>query len=232
MIDTNYFINGCISGSIGVIASHPIDTIKTCVQKGYGWKYNTLYKGMLSPLYGVGLEKAIVFGVYNNLNNNLNYNKYINTIISGGVSGFCASIIVTPIEKYKILKQLGQYEKIKLNMYFKGINATFTREIPGFSIYFTTYEFLKSNYPNTYLNCFLFGSISGLLSWIFIYPQDRIKTLMQTTDLSFINAFNKIYKEKGITSFYSGFKYAALRAIILHGTAFFVMENLNHHTSL
>ena len=66
----NNYCYGAISGMTGIILSHPIDTIKTHIQTGNNFKtFNitipNLYKGILSPLIGVGFEKAIVFGTYN-----------------------------------------------------------------------------------------------------------------------------------------------------------------------
>ena len=65
---SNSFVNGWISGSVGVTLSHPFDTIKTCIQdnKQVNLSIRSLYKGFFPPLFGVGFEKAIVFGVYTN----------------------------------------------------------------------------------------------------------------------------------------------------------------------
>jgi hypothetical protein len=63
-----YYVYGTISGCIGVAISHPFDTIKTCIQenKPLNLSAKSLYKGIIPPLIGVGLEKA--FGIVNSLN--------------------------------------------------------------------------------------------------------------------------------------------------------------------
>jgi hypothetical protein len=99
------YINGGISGMCGVILSHPIDTIKTHIQTGnvlssFKPSFTNLYKGLAAPLIGVGLEKAIVFGTYNYM-----YSKTDNIPLSGAISGLVASLVVTPYERIKILKQ-------------------------------------------------------------------------------------------------------------------------------
>ena len=63
------FLRGAASGMVGMILSYPLDTIKTCVQTKRYIQYNLpfLYKGIGSSLLGIGFEKAIVFGIYNNM---------------------------------------------------------------------------------------------------------------------------------------------------------------------
>ena len=125
---------------------------------------------------------------------------------------------------------------------FQGWSATLYREMPGFAIYFSTYNKLKSirdewlllqylnkkNIPNiSMIESFTFGAIAGSISWLFIYPQDRIKTHIQALkerNLGFIGGFQEILKEGGYKGFYRGFHFALMRAIPLHATAFMTYE--------
>uniref|UniRef100_A0A6C0HLT0 Mitochondrial carrier protein n=1 Tax=viral metagenome TaxID=1070528 RepID=A0A6C0HLT0_9ZZZZ len=242
----DFYIKGGVSGMFGVILSHPIDTIKTHIQSGkqlskINFSPASLYKGISAPLIGVGIEKAIVFGVYNYAKRELQ----LNIPLSGAIAGLAASIIVTPYERIKILKQSQQTLKkmdiISPQFLFKGLSATFTREVPGFAIYFTVFEACKyhwhTKYNKTisYLNAFCYGGLSGFTAWVFIYPQDRIKTLMQLDmskssgkmdSNSFAQIATRIYNAGGIASLYKGFNFAVLRAITLHSGTFFMMELL------
>jgi solute carrier family 25 carnitine/acylcarnitine transporter 20/29 len=218
---------GYLAGMMGIIASHPVDTLKTQYQQTKQLIFKNLYRGIIPPLIGVGLEKAIVFGVYESTIKHTQSH-----IISGGLSGLSASLVVTPFERLKILLQTGH----KLNNFkninlFQGLSATLTRETPGFAIYFSVYNKLKdtSNEKNNIhpLKSFWFGALSGTASWVFIYPQDRIKTHVQAArnqKIGFIEAFKHIHKTEGLTSFYRGFHLALLRAIPLHATAFTTVE--------
>ena len=254
----NYYLKGCLSGMSGIILSHPVDTIKTHYQTHYqnqnqilktenkvkfNYSFKNLYKGISSPLLGVGIEKAIVFGTYN-------YFKSLdfNIPISGAFSGFAASVIVSPYERIKILKQTNQEVNLKMclkpSFLFKGLSATFTREVPGFAIYFSTYEILKNkfftsrNKEITIPASFLFGGLSGSIAWIFIYPQDRIKTILQSslskTSGSSLNGLKEIikttYQVGGLRHFYNGFSFAIVRAVLLHSGTFATMEILNKNT--
>ena len=249
---------GYLAGMAGIAASHPFDTIKTNIQKRQVINYNirNLYKGVAAPLFGAGLEKAIVFGTYETTR------KYTNSdFISGGLAGLTASFVVTPFERIKILLQTDQ--KIEKNMInrkflFQGLSATFYRETPGFAIYFSTYNYLKNVIQEkTYLqeleeykkqnprlssyvsnkiekkedidpfHSFLIGAFSGCASWIFIYPQDRIKTHLQACkerQMGFREGLKEVLKDGGYRGLYRGFHYALMRAVPLHATAFMTFE--------
>ena len=79
------FLAGCIGGCAGVVVGHPFDTIKVRLQtqdplnpkfKGT-WdclsktvkneSFRGLYKGLTSPMAGVSVVNALVFGAHGNL---------------------------------------------------------------------------------------------------------------------------------------------------------------------
>jgi len=228
---TDYF-SGFIGGMTGTILSHPFDTIKSNIQtkkysniiecsKGiYQQQYfKGFYRGLLPPLCGMGFEKMLVFGIYNSLKSN-----NINTTISGGITGGVACILIAPIEYLKINKQIDSLINIK-NIY-RGFNATLCREIPGFAIYFSTYEYLKDNYQTTPFRLFLYGGFSGILSWIIIYPMDVVKSNVQSykSNINILNCTKQLYKQNGFKYFYKGFSLSLLRAFPMHGGAFFGYE--------
>ena len=103
------YLNGYISGVNAILISHPIDTIKTNIQekKPIDFKFRSLYRGLMAPLLGVGLEKAIVFGTYEAAMKKTN-----NHAISGGIAGLSASFIVTPFSlKNKVFKTQGMINR-------------------------------------------------------------------------------------------------------------------------
>lgn len=241
---TDYYIKGAFSGMFGILLSHPIDTIKTHIQTGkplstFKFNITNLYKGLSAPLFGVGIEKAIVFGTYNYFQKQTASKLGSASIpVSGAIAGLTAALVVSPYERLKILKQNSQkimFSDLSPSFMFKGLSATFTREVPGFAIYFSVYEalkyntFTKYNCDITYLHSFLYGGLSGITAWLFIYPQDRIKTILQAnanSDGRFSNVMREIYAKGGIKHFYSGFSWAVMRAMLLHSGTFCMMEVL------
>lgn len=238
-----YYIKGALAGMTGILLSHPVDTIKTHIQTGKALRdfpigMRNLYRGLLPPLVGVGLEKAIVFGTYNYF-----HKKLDNIPLAGGISGLSAAIVVSPYERLKILKQnnIGvQRQEITMKFLFRGLGATWTREVPGFAIYFSVYEWLKHVNHTQHgreiglHNSFVYGGISGVAAWIFIYPQDRIKTILQSSNSSnsnqgFSNVMRDIYARGGLRYFYSGFSWAVARAMLLHSGTFSMMEFLTKY---
>lgn len=232
------FLFGAISGMFGLILSHPFDTIKSNIQTNNPISYNPkyLYRGISAPFIGIGIEKAIVFGIYENCS--VHINKYFGPIatnfVSGAIAGLSASFVVTPYERYKILYQTNNKINssiLRPKYLFKGLSATFTRETPGFAIYFTTYKYIESKFYNgkfTMIGSFISGGLSGALAWCFIYPQDMIKTRMQVNNekKSIVDVVKNIKMEGGVRSFYKGFHFALMRAIPLHAGTFMMMEIL------
>jgi len=245
----DYYIKGGVSGMFGIVLSHPIDSIKTHIQTGnklssFNPTIRNFYKGVKSPLLGVGIETSLVFGTYNYCKN---IQKYP-IMVSGAISGLIASCIVSPYERLKILQQTNKnisFYNTNIQFWLKGLGTTFTREVPGFAIYFSVYEKCKSwseqhyNTRISYTESFLYGGLSGVIAWIFIYPQDRIKTILQsnTNSSGGGNSGNnnkikviirEIYNNGGFKNFYNGFQWAILRAMLLHSGTFVMMEILNY----
>jgi solute carrier family 25 carnitine/acylcarnitine transporter 20/29 len=227
------FMAGSFAGLFGVVMSHPIDTIKTRIQSGVSQNIKSaiqmrnFYSGIKSPLFGVPLEKSIVFGFYN-----LSKKYNINDFVSGIIGGFMSTLIVTPVEYIKInLQNNVKFQNIPFRNMYNGFIPTICRETPGFGIYFTTYNYLNKNYNlnKSYMLNFIYGGVSGLGAWIFIYPADLIKTIQQDVNnkKSIINNIKTIYNNSGVLGFYKGFNYAAVRAVVLHANVFLGYEIFN-----
>jgi solute carrier family 25 carnitine/acylcarnitine transporter 20/29 len=229
------FASGLIGGIVGTIFSHPADTIKTRIQSGtastvyQSIKMGNLYRGISAPLFGIGFEKLIVFGFYGECKK-----RGLSDGMSGLIGGFSATLVVVPVDRLKIIMQ--NKNSITRSIFapkslYKGFSITLFRETPGFGIYFTTYNKLTNNFnqDKNLLKTFSFGALSGLSSWIFIYPSDLIKTRYQANCESTKNAeitkvIKNIYKSDGLLGFYRGFSLAIMRALPLHGGVFLGYE--------
>ncbi|KAH8262923.1 hypothetical protein KR044_002199, partial [Drosophila immigrans] len=173
----NLFINQLIynfSGAAGVLVGHPFDTVKVHLQtdnpknpkyKGTFHCMKTillsdnirgLYRGISSPMMGIGLVNAIVFGVYGNIQRiSGDPNSLGSHFWAGAAAGLVQSIVCAPMELAKTRLQLANHidkgqkfrGPIHCLMYihrtegirgsFKGFTATMLRDIPGRRIFTT-----------------------------------------------------------------------------------------------
>ena len=250
--DTFYksFMAGTFGGLCGISISHPFDTLRVRIQTENKFTYRgirDMYKGIGPPLFGVMLEKTIVFGSYNFANVHLNRyfpdNPMLNHFGAGVFSGIACTSIVTPVERVKInlqnskseYKNSAEYlrqtiQKSGFRSLYRGWTSTLTREMPGYGIYFWTYESLRQRVnrdTNMALKSFLMGGLSGAFAWLFIYPSDVIKSRLQLDGNKYtgiVDCARKSVKADGIGVFYRGFYTALLRAVPLHAGVFMGYE--------
>lgn len=205
-------------GCAGVIVGHPLDTVKVHLQtqnvnrpKYTGTLHcfrsllakegiKGLYRGISSPLCGVAVINAIVFGVYGNTQRRLSDpNSLRSQFLAGSIAGFVQSGFCSTMELAKTRAQLsgsnlGPLQCLK-NIYkyegvrgvFRGMGITTVREVPAFGSYFLTYEMLTKTDNNaraSTLNMLLAGGTAGCVSWTIVYPVDVIKTRVQVDGMS------------------------------------------------
>jgi len=203
------FYSGFISGIAQTIIGYPFDTIIVYKQTGQNInkiKFKYIYKGVKFPLLSSGLITSLCFGINYNL-----YEYTHNHFISGGITGLITSIIISPIELYKIRSQKLKHYNINP---FIGFKVTASREFVFSSIYFGLYNILINNN----INMFISGGITGCLSWIACYPIDVIKTRIQSGECKTINESIKM------KNLYMGIPICLFRGFIVNAIGFYVYE--------
>ncbi|XP_064119933.1 mitochondrial basic amino acids transporter-like [Macrobrachium nipponense] len=119
------FVAGCLGGCAGVAVGHPFDTVKVRLQtqdflnpKYRGtWhcfsdtikkeSVRGLYKGMSSPMAGVAVVNAIVFGVQGNMARYMkNPDSLRSQTLAGATAGFFQAFVTSPMELVKTRVQL------------------------------------------------------------------------------------------------------------------------------
>lgn len=242
-------LSGTCAGAAQVVVGHPFDTLKVrlqtdpskgllgCVKDMYKNEgILSLYKGISSPLLGIGFSNAILFtsnaiflSLLNGTNElNMKRNERLkNVALAGAFSGAMMAFANCPIELVKVRLQLQKanqkgvgilqlsYKILKgpkgIRALYKGFPITVAREIPSFAIYFSLYDYLKHEHPSLKLFA---GGIAGIAAWLPAYPQDVIKSNMQSLDgeRKTIEQIKKIYKSNGLKGFFRGFLPTLLRA--------------------
>lgn len=229
------FFNSYIAGISQTVIGHPFDTLKTLKQVYNDktvfniFKYiknkngiNYLYRGYIPPLIGGCLQNSFIFSSEYYFSQKLN-NK--NNIYTGILAGSLTSLIVSPFELIKCNLQINNKLSLKevilnnrKNM-FRGLSLTMLRDSIGYGIYFSSYRYLQEKYNNPLIN----GGISGMLSWIYSYPIDVIKTKYQISN----NSIKSIIKQQTLKSLTSGLNIMILRAFFVNAGIFYVFEKLS-----
>ncbi|XP_026751873.2 mitochondrial basic amino acids transporter-like [Galleria mellonella] len=201
------FVAGCIGGCAGIVAGHPLDTLKVHIQSGRGsplactkalFKDGTLataYRGIGAPLAGVAGVNAIVFGVYGHTRRALpNPDSLTSHAVAGGLAGLFQSFACAPIELVKTRQQLAKPGDMMpagalsgtrhvlctggFKALYRGLGITMIRDSPGFAIYFTAFEIMTRG-DQSVLKVFTAGGLAGALSWWVLYPVDVVKSKLQ-----------------------------------------------------
>ena len=106
------------------------------------------------------------------------------------------------------------------------------------AVFFSSYEFgmrlfvsekdLTNQVP--ILASFLSGGFSGMFSWLFTYPIDYVKTLIQSDSLesrkfkSATDCARIQYRSEGVRTFFKGLGVTMLRSFPVNGVGFLTFE--------
>ncbi|KAG0220444.1 mitochondrial carrier domain-containing protein [Mortierella sp. GBAus27b] len=245
------WVNDVVAGTVGgwaqVVTGHPFDTIKVRLQtQPNPPKYNGamdclritlkeegpagLYKGVTSPLMGIGICNAVMFaanGTFRRMLQGGDEKKTLSILevgIAGSMAGGVMSFVNCPVEllKVKLQTQYGPaagvvataavkgavetgaskpftgvldagirtFRQQGLKGLYRGMDITLVRDVPSYFSYFVTYEggkrILAHLNHNGNVNelstpeLLLAGGVAGFGAWIPCYPQDVIKSRMQS----------------------------------------------------
>lgn len=166
-----------------------------------------LYKGVTSPMLGVAIMNASIFGLYSlslrfqTSHNMLDGFPITQVFIAGMMSGLGSSLITSPIDLIKIREQMYvggckpstwkvftdvlQTEGLRRGIY-RGWCTTAVRDL-GYGPYFACYELLNSQIkaytgrPLSNVDMAFSGAIAGVVAWVSTFWADVIKTKIQAT---------------------------------------------------
>ena len=209
-----------------------------------------MYKGMLSPMAGVGLINAILFGVQGNLSRLLEPGLS-SQCIAGGIAGAVQSIVCCPMELAKTRVQvqssvkkayggscdclLKVYQQHGIKGCYKGMTLTLLRETPAFAIYFGTFELFchKLTPERDSIDCIgplailMAGGLSGISSWVITYPIDVVKSRLQADESGskrkyhgMLDCVRKTFRSGGLSAFSHGLTATILRAFPTNAATF------------
>lgn len=177
----------------------------------------------------------------------------------GAFAGLMCCIAVTPSEMVKCKLQMQfedklqskykgvydcvvkEYKQFGIKGLYRGNVITMLRELPGYAAQFAGYNYiitLCDNYNKTHekkipyiIEKMVGGGVGGMCCWITSYPQDVVKTYLQTAqDKAFRHRFfdggsiecsKEIYRKHGIYGFWRGVGVCMVRAFYANAFLFY-----------
>ena len=220
MIDRNTYINilsGSLNGFTQVLISFPLDTVKINYQTNniQYYNYKSLYRGIKYPLYTVIPLITLQFTLEEQFKT-----IYSNHFITGALSGFITSPLTSITDLYRIRQQKHITNNVNI---IRGMKITCIRETLALSIYFGSYNLIKTkcfqyNFDRN-ITYMLSGSLCGILSWTLTYPLDVIKSRIQS------------YKAESIKegfmkgNLWKGIYICNIRSVLINSVGFLIFEN-------
>lgn len=210
------------------------------------------YRGFSTPFVSQPLYMGAAFGGMA-LGRHL-YDTYIDAgggagrlLFAGAISGLCCSSVVTPFERVKILLQAstgGRQSSVaqvlrdtlregKPSLFFRGWRACAAREVPGCVIWFGAYDqgyaaLLDAGYSRS--TSVLGGGLTAAVAfWVTCMPQERIKTMQQSSlssNDSALQIFKRVLRTQGIPGLFVGLSVVLTRGILIDLVQFSAADKL------
>ncbi|TRY81724.1 hypothetical protein DNTS_031312 [Danionella cerebrum] len=211
------FIAGWIGGASSVVVGHPLDTVKTRLQAGKGYR-NTLH--CVLTIY----KKENNFNLAGSGNGNGNV-----PMRSMGIQS--QSLYRGPLHCISTVLQIEGLQGL-----YRGMGAMILRDVPGYTLYFIPYT-LFCNWLNPDGNSspnpcciWLAGGLAGSISWVTATPADVVKSRLQADAMQqrkykgILHCIVESYRTEGLHVFFRGATVNAVRGFPMCATMFLGYE--------
>lgn len=236
------FVNGAVGAIFNSIMGHPFDTIRVIQQDIKSKELSTIkickdiikqdgikgiFRGFIPSTIGLMTETSTVFAT-NDILREIYINKYnsdptfYHNLLFGGLSGFTASLISCPFETIKCNLQVNTpLSEYNIRRLYSGFYSICLRNIPLYTCFIPILNLTTNQIQNiqskqknelTLLDHATAGGITGILSWLIIYPFDVIKCNQQISNTTLKDTIINMVNKRGMSSLYSGINPTLLRA--------------------
>ena len=176
----NLVLPSLVSSVLEVTITQPLDVIKTYKQANklhqLDYRLSNLYKGFLPRALG-NIPSRTVFLFSQDYFKQYTSDKY-RPIVVPLISGFCQTLVDTPVEVLKINQIFGQQNR----NYYSGFVPHCIRNIIFVGFVFNFKEYGK-RYDSITISS-AYGAVGGLLGCYISHPFDTIKTIKQSNATS------------------------------------------------
>ncbi|KAF1778677.1 Mitochondrial carrier domain [Phytophthora cactorum] len=208
---------GTIGGVAGIIAGHPLDTIKVQLQTSSEASADVL-RTLRRVISSDGLR------------------DYEEDAPLSNTQHFVAGSLAGLVQEHSSLNAARtMYRRYGMKTLFKGWEACLLRDAPSFGVYFCCYEATKraltegKTEHETDWKLMTAGGIAGMVSWAMCMPFDVVKSCVQGQKLegkqmSMLEIARSRVKQEGPGFFFRGFGTTMVRAFPVSGVTFLVYE--------
>eukprot|EP00931_Biecheleriopsis_adriatica_P076873 TRINITY_DN50534_c0_g1_i1.p1 TRINITY_DN50534_c0_g1~~TRINITY_DN50534_c0_g1_i1.p1 ORF type:complete len:270 (-),score=33.84 TRINITY_DN50534_c0_g1_i1:141-950(-) len=244
---------GTVTGVSCVMVGYPLDTVKVRLQMGHSVNpqlFAKPYRGIVSPLLAVSPSWSANFLMYGFAMKCLSSDSLSSVMVAGGFAGLGFAVAVCPFEMLKCNTQgsqtpLGEvYRKLRAehgpSILYRGFGACACRDVGqgaayyGFAEFFGRSAWLQATFGEQ--APFVVGMLTGLGHCHVELPFDCIKTRMQT-DLT--RGYGQLIRDifddgaaSGVRRLFKGYLPWMTRAMICHGSSFYLIAKIRDLTGL
>jgi len=219
--------------------------ILDCAKKTFrGEGFRGMYSGSAVNILLITPEKAIKLVANDFFRHQLKTENGLlpmhRQILAGAAAGTCQIVVTTPMELLKIQRQMSKPKdgspapnarQLALQLYrekgilglYKGVGATFTRDVVFSMMYFPLFAYFndKGKAPGSnqvpFYHSFASGISAGAIAAFLATPLDVVKTRLQTLEFKnrysgIVDCTTKILNEEGASAFFKG---SLLRVMVI-----------------
>ena len=239
-------------GTTSVIIGHPIDTIKNKMQAQEGYEARNavrtlfttvrtqgivgLYWGALPQFIGsICFRSAQFVGYHSAFNSRFLDNTYgrfqipltgglqLRVVLSGMVAGLSRAILETPLDYWKIRRQVVKEWSFRE---ITGLKVTVLRScilLPAFFIYLDrTHSYQDRLFGSNALGSFMFTGSCATAAWWTVWPLEYMKSQVQAgygdANQSLLQRMRGVIREKGsFLALYRGLGPGSVRSFFANG---------------
>ena len=201
-----------------------------------------LYRGATPQFIGSIIFRSTQFGSYTAVKNRLDnkFGRYeipltgglqTRVVVGGMASGMCRAALETPIDYWKIRRQV--VKDYKYSEALSGLRVTMlsrTILLPAFFIYLEKLQPLNERLfgPSNPLGTFVHTGVCATAAWWTIWPLEYMKSQVQgqygDQNMSVLQRLKGIFREKGFFALYRGLGPGSVRSFIANGISMIALK--------